>query len=674
MTDQGAGIGHFDVAIIGGGLSGLLHADALRDVADQGLRVVIIDPDPDALSRKTFCSWRRKSDPPHRYSGLVSHRWEKFRFTSSSGDVTAGSFGDYRYERISGESLLRDIRERITDDTRFRRLDSAVMRVCEPREDSTGNGCALLELDSGERLSAARVLGSPAAATAPVLQYFVGVEIETPEDRFDPDVVDLMDFRLPQQGDARFVYILPFSSRSALVEFTVFSASRMPDAECEAILLEYLSSVLKLGSYVISNRESGTIPMSVEMEPVFPPIFRGSVVEVIGAAAGRVKASTGYSFLRNVEECSSSSVASWSRFRFRIYDSLLLGVVRGNGGVVSTIFHRLFRDSPPSVVFAFLDEKSHFIDELRIFWSLPWRPFLVQLVVQYPFIFAVAATAILEGALGPEAGLLVPVLGLLTSGIGHGSLDHLMHHGAVVGASFYLRYLGRMAAFLVAWFVAPLPALGFFLIQSADHFGETNWVRPLRHSRNHGLVRVLAWVWGLFAALFGVLFHWSDSLPLIELIVGGQSPLEMISVEAARAASFGLFVCGASAALVLDRYEERATRQSNLGALATLVFGASLMVLPLLAGFLCFFAFWHAWDTMRIQRMRQGWSSSEYWRRALPFTVVSVMALLGSWLLLGDSADEALKWKILFVALGALTAAHAPVMKRFLLFSRSDGT
>jgi hypothetical protein len=146
----------------------------------------------------------------------------------------------------------------------------------------------------------------------------------------------------------------------------------------------------------------------------------------------------------------------------------------------------------------------------------------------------------------------------------------------------------------------------------------------------------------------------------------------MISIEAARFVSFGLFVCALAAALVLDRYEARITRQSNPGTLATLVLGVSLMVLPLVAGFLCFFAFWHAWDTMRFQRMRKGWNWSEYWRRALPFTTISVAALLGFWLFFANSVDEALKWKILFVALGALTSAHAPVMKRFLFPPRRD--
>jgi lycopene beta-cyclase len=673
MTEKIAELGHFDCAIIGGGLSGLLHADALTDVLDPNLRVAIIDPSPDGLKGKTFCSWRKSTDAPHRYSGLVSNRWRNFRFTSSQGLVTTDSFGDYCYERISGERLHQHIHDKISDDPRFLQLRTAIRGVSEPHLDPAGKSCALLELQTGHCLTASRVLSSPARAPAPILQYFVGVEIQTAEECFEEGTVDLMDFRLPQEGDARFVYILPFSSRSALIEFTVFSGTRMPDAECESILMGYIASVLKIRSFTLSNKEFGTIPMSVEMEPVFPPAFPRSVVEVIGGAAGRVKASTGYSFQRNLEERSSSSAHSFSRSRFRVYDSLLLGVIRSDGGAVSEVFHRLFGKNPPAAVFSFLDEKSRFGDEIRIFASLPWRPFLLQLVAQYPFMIAVAATSILQATLGPAAGWLVPGLGLATSGIGHGSLDHLMDLERKPGAPFYARYLGRMVVFLVAWFFFPIIALVFFVLQSADHFGESNWVRSLRYSRNDHVVRALAWVWGLFAAMFGVLFHWQESLPLIQAIVGSESQLGSISIGSARALAAVLFLSAAASALVLDRYEQRVTRQSTQGFPATLVLAASLMALPLLEGFLCFFAFWHGWDTMRMQRMQKGWTSSEYWRKALPFTAVSTVATLLVWLAFADSSEAHLKWKILFIALGALTAAHAPVMKRLLLSSRPDG-
>ena len=85
------------------------------------------------------------------------------------------------------------------------------------------------------------------------------------------------------------------------------------------------------------------------------------------------------------------------------------------------------------------------------------------------------------------------------------------------------------------------------------------------------------------------------------------------------------------------------------------------MVLPLLQGFLCFFAYWHGWDTVRETRMRQDWSAREYLKNALPFTVLAIVALaLATFYWVAD-------WSVLFAALGALTAAHAPAMKRFLL-------
>ena len=49
-----------------------------------------------------------------------------------------------------------------------------------------------------------------------LLQHFVGWEIETKNDVFDPATVEFMDFRGPQHHEARFMYVLPFAPRKAL--------------------------------------------------------------------------------------------------------------------------------------------------------------------------------------------------------------------------------------------------------------------------------------------------------------------------------------------------------------------------------------------------------------------------------------------------------------------------
>ncbi len=664
---------HFDVAIVGGGLAGLMRAEVLADEmaadTDKDIRVAIIDPDPTALKRKTFAAWRLKSSLPHRYSDCVENRWERFRITAPDGRTTVEKpFDPYCYERIPGERILDRIDARLRADPRFTRVVEPVSEIVESVPGPHGQACARIILASGRSISAARVLNSVTRGVPEVLQYFTGFEVETISDHFDPDVVDLMDFRVPQEGDVRFVYILPFSRRRALVEFTVFSPERMPDEACERILRQYIADRLKLPAFNILSIESGAIPMSIATDPAFPARGPESVIEVIGGAGGMVKPSTGYSFQRNLEALVRRPDTSYSRFRFEVYDALLLRIIQANGTMISRIFPVLFSRNLPREIFAFLDEKSRFPDELRIFYRLPWKPFLKSLVVLYPFFFAACATVILHFAIGGAAVWLIPLVGLLTTGIGHGSLDHLLDSGAAKRpGTFYTRYLGSMVLFLAGWYLMPAAALAFFLFQSADHFGEAQWIRAIRHAKDSPVVRLLSWVWGLFAAIFGVLMHWEEARPVVEMILRQSVPLEMIPVSGARTAGALLFVMAVACAYALDRRERKALGRAVSGVPATIFLGASVAVLPLLPGFFCFFAFWHAWDSIVAQSAVKGWTSASYARKAIRYTVASWAGIFLGIVAFTAWGDPTRAWQVLFVAIGALTAAHAPVMKSFLL-------
>jgi Brp/Blh family beta-carotene 15,15'-monooxygenase len=406
--------------------------------------------------------------------------------------------------------------------------------------------------------------------------------------------------------------------------------------------------------------------MTLNAEPKFPGSDSSSVIQVIGSAAGMVKASTGYSFQRNLRHLTGLATTSYGHFRFQVYDALLLRIIRTNGEMISKVFCILFSANSPSKILLFLDEKSKFTEEIRIFFGLPWAPFLRSLLVLYPFIFAASASLVLHWTLGGLAGWTIPIIGLLTTGIGHGSVDHLLEPTAQRPYQFYGVYLGSIALFILTWFVFPPMALAFFLFQSADHFGEANWIRAIKSSKNATWSRVLAWVWGFFAATFGVLVHWQEANSIIQLILGDSLSIEGITLEAARACGVLVFVAALFVSAIFDRYERKTLGRSVIGMPATLALAASTLALPLLPGFFCFFAFWHGWDSIAVQRAAKGWSSKQYLLKSLPYTTLSLVGiLLLAWLYARSGGSQQI-WKIVFLGIGALTASHAPVMKRFL--------
>src|SRR5690606_20549970 len=124
-----------------------------------------------------------------------------------------------------------------------------------------------------------------------MLQHFRGWIIETDHDVFDPEVATLMDFRVEQQQGTAFVYVLPFHSKRALVEYTVFSSELLSEEAYEERLRSYINDVLKINECRIIAKESGVIPMT---NADFPAT--NNRIIHIGTAGGQTKGSSGYTF------------------------------------------------------------------------------------------------------------------------------------------------------------------------------------------------------------------------------------------------------------------------------------------------------------------------------------------------------------------------------------------
>ena len=214
------------------------------------------------------------------------------------------------------------------------------------------------------------------------MQHFLGWEVETAAPRFDPTTVTLFDFRTPQKNEMRFMYLLPFSPTRALVEFTLFSASLLEDAEYSGALEEYLSGVLELGDYRVVGREKGVIPMT---DQPFPRRI-GAQTLTIGTKGGRVKASTGYAF-RRVQTDVQAIVSSLERHGhpfavpasppgFATLDTMLLQIMYRRGALSETVFTRLFSRNPIQRLLRFLDEETSLTETVAIMATVPWGPFI----------------------------------------------------------------------------------------------------------------------------------------------------------------------------------------------------------------------------------------------------------------------------------------------------------
>lgn len=225
-----------------------------------------------------------------------------------------------------------------------------------------------------------------------LLQHFKGWIIETDEPFFNSGEATLMDFSVDQLHGTTFAYVLPFTDRRALVEYTLFTSRLLEDADYELGLQQYLSTILKGRSYRILEKEFGIIPMTDRRFPTYQNgIFH------IGTAGGQTKASTGYTFqfiqkqseqiVKALEKGSlADAMKKQGPSRFHFYDGILLALLAKGHPPGKEIFTKLFARNRAADIFRFLDNQTSVLEELRLISRLPFLPFFKK-AVQRIFCF-----------------------------------------------------------------------------------------------------------------------------------------------------------------------------------------------------------------------------------------------------------------------------------------------
>lgn len=388
---------HYDFILAGGGSAGLNLAHALLQSPLRERSILIVDQDPKDANDRTWCSWLIGAHP---FEGLLHTTWDRIRFTGGGFDAVL-PLAPYRYAMLRGIDLYTHSRETFAALPNVAWIQGRIESVAD------GDRGAVVVVDGRTFTadwafdsrwvwreyapsSAAVAAGLPSQATRRyhyLSQHFLGWEIETETPRFDPLAATLFDFRTPQRDACgwdgmRFMYILPFSERSALVEYTLFSARLLSQADYEAALRDYIRDVLGVDDFRITATEVGVIPMT---DQPFPRRAGRAVIR-IGTRGGRVKASSGFAFLRTAQDARAivrSLMAHGHPFdvpappkRYRLFDSMLLQILYRRGDLAERVFADLFRKNPLDRLLRFLDEEGSLWENLQLMATVPPLPFI----------------------------------------------------------------------------------------------------------------------------------------------------------------------------------------------------------------------------------------------------------------------------------------------------------
>ena len=373
---------NYDYLVAGGGAAGLSFVYHLLEAGGTAT-VLLLDRERKTRNDRTWSFWEAGAGP---FEDRLYARWDHLWFHSDTFSKRL-TIAPYAYKTLRGIDFYDAVNARI---------DAApnVTRVFGEVEDlrSTADG-VLARV--GDTTYAARYAFS-SIPPAPLDrdranyldQHFKGWIIETDTDAFDVDTATLMDFRLPQCGETRFVYVLPFGPRRAMLEFTVFGKTLLAPAAYDAHLRDYIARFVTRDSYRVESEELGVIPMTDQPLP-----RENGRIYYLGTAGGSVKASTGYAFQRiqattktlaaHLVRTGSPVGVRWpGSARYRLFDSTLLNVLVHHRLSADYVFTELFRNNPPARLLRFLGEESSPLEDLRIMASVPTGPFLRAFVAE----------------------------------------------------------------------------------------------------------------------------------------------------------------------------------------------------------------------------------------------------------------------------------------------------
>jgi lycopene beta-cyclase len=380
--NKSASTHEFDYLIVGGGAAGLSLAYHIsQEPRLAGKRVLLLEPEAKNQNDRTWSFW---TDGPTLFDGIVAKEWQQIAFRSPTFERVL-PLTRHRYKMIRGLDFYQFVHAALGRTPQVTCITAVVTGL-----ENTLNGAVAYTTAGEYRARYAFDSRPPELAKLQrperhryLLQHFLGWEIETEQDVFDSETVEFMDFRGEQQREARFIYVLPFSKRRALVEYTLFSAEVLPKKQYEAELRRYLHQLLGAQGYRVTAEEIGAIPMTDH--PL--PAHNGAHIINLGTRAGRAKASTGYAFKRIQEHSARLTAAlaatghpphnlTGDRWQFRLFDTLLLDIMQRQGEQTREIFTDLFRHNPIERIFDFLDERTSWAGNFQIMNSVkPW-PFL----------------------------------------------------------------------------------------------------------------------------------------------------------------------------------------------------------------------------------------------------------------------------------------------------------
>jgi lycopene beta-cyclase len=661
----------YDFSFIGLGASNsLIVLSLIKNGLLKGKKVLILEVSSKSNNDKTYCFWSSYEDSIiSDLSPIISHQFDKIKVNNSniqnivdqpyfyirSIDLYEYTLAQLNQEKINIERVEVN---NIIEDQNFYSI-STQEQSFKTRFIFDSRPPSEINLHSDDIY---------------INQSFFGLHIQCENAVFQNDAFEMMNFNVEQNGATQFFYVIPFSPHEALIELTRFGQQKID--------LNYASDLLKkhilkeFGPYKIVADETGCIPMTTfENEP---SSSRG--ILKTGTSANLIKPSTGYGFknMHSFAEKVSQRISQnqYDHFntihlnrkkRFKFYDTLLLIILLMWPLEGKTIFTQLYKKQSAIRIFTFLDEKTTFYNELKIFASLPIITFLRALYVflkskrylRYIVALLIVSTYLLLDNLNQDSARIFSYtalsIGLVGLGIPHGALDHLLLKTKQFSLPFFLfKYSTGIILYYILWQLFPLFSLLLFIVYSSLHFGESELVE-IKTKLPSPFFTVKSFLLGFSVLLFIISTHAEESMQVLTYL---NLNIELTKYSSENL-SLALSILSFSAILIQNLLSKG---NPYFGLLFLLVLGIPT---PLIVAFGLYFVLQHSDNAWKHLKHGLKMNSIGLYKKASLYTLGAFL-VFGLIILNAEKLDSfhAL-WTQFFIFISCISLPHFIIMHLF---------
>ena len=209
----------YDYIIAGSGCAGLsLLYTILQTPSLQDKSILVIDKDQKKSNDRTWCFWEKT---PGLFEAIVHAKWNTLEFLSTDFKKEL-DLESYTYKMILGLDFYNFVLNHAQEFKNVTFLQETVTAI-----DASKDTAVLTTVENSYTakyvFNSTNLFNPEITEQNSLLQHFKGWVITSKKPVFNPEVGRLMDFSVSQENGATFMYVLPTSTTTALVEYTLFS-------------------------------------------------------------------------------------------------------------------------------------------------------------------------------------------------------------------------------------------------------------------------------------------------------------------------------------------------------------------------------------------------------------------------------------------------------------------